>query len=395
MRGRLLLVLFGLTVGLLLAEGAARVRERFRCQSYCALYCDLNSFCGWWHASDVRGWCQLCIGGRVEWRTYGRYNRRGLRDDRDIPYEPDGSFRILVLGDSFTEAHQVDPPFTALLERRLNAAAGRGRRFEVLNAGVSNWGTDNALLYFRSEGRKYRPDLVLLAFYTGNDVMDNYRQVLAPPWGVRADKPYFELRAGRLVLRHIPLPAEPRRDRVIRRLQHFLVARSALYRLLPSRPPSRRGVARAAPAPARALPGQIFLTETPEPYRVAWRITRGLVLALRAAVEAHGGRFAVVIVNSREEVCEGWRWTLTMQPAFRDSPHDFDKPNRLIIQFLRRKGIPAIPLLDAFRAEFGETEAGFFGLDYHWTPAGHELASQVIARALRAQGLVPLSPGPD
>src|SRR5437667_5506650 len=85
MRGRLLLVLFGLTVGLLLAEGAARVRERFRCQSYCALYCDLNSFCGWWHASDVRGWCQLCIGGRVEWRTYGRYNRRGLRDDRDIP----------------------------------------------------------------------------------------------------------------------------------------------------------------------------------------------------------------------------------------------------------------------------------------------------------------------
>jgi len=338
MRGRLLLVLFGLTVGLLLAEGAARVRERFRCQSYCALYCDLNSFCGWWHASDVRGWCQLCIGGRVEWRTYGRYNRRGLRDDRDIPYEPDGSFRILVLGDSFTEAHQVDPPFTALLERRLNAAAGRGRRFEVLNAGVSNWGTDNALLYFRSEGRKYRPDLVLLAFYTGNDVMDNYRQVLAPPWGVRADKPYFELRAGRLVLRHIPLPAEPRRDRVIRRLQHFLVARSALYRLLPSRPPSRRGVARAAPAPARALPGQIFLTETPEPYRVAWRITRGLVLALRAAVEAHGGRFAVVIVNSREEVCAGF---------------------------------------DAFRAEFGETEAGFFGLDYHWTPAGHELASQV------------------
>ena len=60
-----------------------------------------------------------------------------------------------------------------------------------------------------------------------------------------------------------------------------------------------------------------------------------------------------------------------------------------------RSAPPAIPLLDAFRAEFGETEAGFSGLDYHWTPAGHELASRVIARALRAQGLVPLSPGPD
>src|SRR3989442_4092087 len=91
----------------------------------------------------------------------------------------------------------------------------------------------------------------------------------------------------------------------------------------------------------------------------------------------------------------GGRGPPTMQRASGAPPHVSDKPNRLIIQFLRRKGIPAIPLLDAFRAEFGETEAGFFGLDYHWTPAGHELASQVIARALRAQGLVPLSPGPD
>lgn len=61
-------------------------------------------------------------------------NRLGLVDD-ETPYEkPPGVYRILLLGDSYTEALQVPQAetFQALLEEALNAGGGEAR-FEVLN----------------------------------------------------------------------------------------------------------------------------------------------------------------------------------------------------------------------------------------------------------------------
>ena len=47
------------------------------------------------------------------------------------------------------------------------------RPVEVINAGVSGFGTDQELLWLREEGVKYAPDLVLLAVYPHNDFMNN------------------------------------------------------------------------------------------------------------------------------------------------------------------------------------------------------------------------------
>src|SRR5262249_30743398 len=152
-----------------------------------------------------------------------------LRADREIPLAPGGRFRILVLGDSYTEGLQVDAPFPRLLEERLNAGAGEASRFEVLNAGVSGWSTDNELLYFDEDGWKYRADLVLLVFNTGNDVLENDHALITrmqrlayPP------KPYFELDGGDLVARDSPLPAERPLGRVLQRVRLALQRSSAL-----------------------------------------------------------------------------------------------------------------------------------------------------------------------
>ena len=95
-------------------------------------------------------------------------NSKGLRD-REYPYEkPAGVFRILVLGDSFVWGYGVsnEETFTERLEQALTA---EGAAIEVLNAGVSGWGTDQQLLYLESEGFKYSPELVVLAFFLYND----------------------------------------------------------------------------------------------------------------------------------------------------------------------------------------------------------------------------------
>jgi lysophospholipase L1-like esterase len=118
-----------------------------------------------------------------------RINSKGLRADREYPYEkPAGTKRVVCLGDSFTAGYEVDLEdcFTRVLERELNAP---GRAVEVLDAGVSGFGTAEELLYLERELIRYQPDVVVVSFY-GNDLMDNVRSDL------------FGLDHGELVTRH-------------------------------------------------------------------------------------------------------------------------------------------------------------------------------------------------
>lgn len=95
-------------------------------------------------------------------------NSKNLRD-KEYPFEkPAGWKRILVLGDSFVWGYGVanHDNFTEVMESNY---ARNQIQFEVINTGVSGWGTDQEYLYFADEGIKYSPDIVVLAFYLGND----------------------------------------------------------------------------------------------------------------------------------------------------------------------------------------------------------------------------------
>jgi hypothetical protein len=118
-----------------------------------------------------------------------RINSKGMRADREYPYEkPAGVRRIVCLGDSFTAGYEVavEDCFASVLEREL---AARGHRVEVLNSGVSGFGTAEECLYLERELIRYAPDVVVLSFY-GNDLADNVRSDL------------FELEHGKLVQKH-------------------------------------------------------------------------------------------------------------------------------------------------------------------------------------------------
>jgi len=110
---------------------------------------------------------------RLEYSVVYEWNSRGCRaGEYPIPPEP-GTFRILALGDSYTAGVGVYGAdlFTAVMEERLNARAGAtgdGRRFEVINCGVSGFGTREQRLYYQQRAGAYQPDLVLVVM-TAND----------------------------------------------------------------------------------------------------------------------------------------------------------------------------------------------------------------------------------
>ena len=392
---RILTLGLGLTgsllVGLLLCELLARVYERLACVPQSGGINRHDRYYGWGNRRNGRARMCGCVGSKKEYDVDVTTNEAGMRG----PTPPPDARRVLVLGDSFTAGMQVadDQVYPRLLEARLNARAGR--RVAVLNAGVNGWSTDNELLYWRREGIDWKPELVLLVFDTTNDVFENQRRLVSryPLW---PDKPYARLRNGVLSIENLPIQDLKWSRRLATDTASFLAARSALFRIVAwSEVLPYRVFFLPAPIPpddaVEGAPYDIFRRDYPEVWTEAWRITRGLVLRLRDEVERHGARFAVVVINSREEVVPPrWDRLREAHPDLAAVPLDRDKPDRVIRRFLARREIATIPLLPAFRDRFSAGgPALFYWLNMHWAPAGHALAAETIADEIARLGLLP------
>ena len=103
--------------------------------------------------------------GFTFYRKYYKYNSWGFRDIEREEAKRDGTFRILVLGDSFTFGSGVkfkEQLYPALLETKLNSANLQNGHFEVINTGVKGLSTEQELFYLRETGLALNPDLIIL-----------------------------------------------------------------------------------------------------------------------------------------------------------------------------------------------------------------------------------------
>ena len=145
-----------------------------------------------------------------KWTSWGEkltINSHGLRDQEHTYQKPPGARRILVLGDSYAWGYGVadDALFTEVLEQRLS---GQQVDWEVINTGVSGWGTDQELLFLEQEGFKYQPDIVVLTFFIGNDPANNSA---SRQYGL--NKPLFVDTDLKLV--NVPVPKPDKQSSVI------------------------------------------------------------------------------------------------------------------------------------------------------------------------------------
>ena len=102
-------------------------------------------------------------------------NSKSLRNFREVNYEkPKDVYRILCIGGSIFDASGVnnDETFAYYLDKKLNDRGSKSK-FEVINAGKSTWELADFFTYFKNEGYKYQPDLIIIYFHTGElNVMD-------------------------------------------------------------------------------------------------------------------------------------------------------------------------------------------------------------------------------
>ena len=109
----------------------------------------------------------------------GVINEYGWRDVTWNKNKAQDTYRIAVVGDSFVAAMQVesDETFLKIAEKEINDTGKH--KVEIMNFGRSGFTTTEELLVIRDQVMQFSPDLVVLAFFPGNDIRDVVRE-LAP-----------------------------------------------------------------------------------------------------------------------------------------------------------------------------------------------------------------------
>jgi hypothetical protein len=339
---------------------------------------------GWTLRPGLSGWFS------EEGRSFVHVNSAGQRDHEHAVHKPDNVYRIVVLGDAYSEAMQValERAYWAQLPKALESCGFRpGKRIEVLNFGVRDYGTAQAYLVLKRAALSYRPDLVLLQFSHGNDVRDNSYALD----NVRG-RPYFRFDGrGNLELDDSFTAAQPylRRASFPRQLLTKAVDRSRVLQFA-----RRVGISVVATAHAEDTGNEagleIHTLAAPRDARwdEAWRVTEALIAKIADLASRNGAAAALVAVPFAAEVHPDVAWREKLKAKYRVP--DLAYPDRRVVSVARQSGMHGILLAPEMQALAAATGSHLYGYDNaqlgfgHWNEVGHRAAADIIARSLCA-----------
>jgi lysophospholipase L1-like esterase len=327
-----------------------------------------------------------------------------------------------VVGDSYPEALSVslEEAFWSVLGKKLQECdAFPGKQIEVLNFGVSGYGTAQELLTLREQVWKYSPDVVMLTVTTNNDITDNVRALKRTE-----EIPYFVYQDNRLALDDSFKDSRAFRWRqsAVSRFGRWLRDDSRVVQAItqghhgfkvllsawragraqkaapPTTPPTGNQDGGTAPKPDLVARSEelgtdnlVYLEPADAVWNDAWRVTEGLILEMRNEVQIRGAKFVVVTLSNGPQVLPSRG--ATEEFARRFGIADLFYPDNRIKLFGEREGISVVTLAPELQ-EFAERNNVFlhgFGSNIgngHWNITGHRVAGELIAKKICAGALL-------
>ena len=334
-------------------------------------------------------------GQAVRWVT----NSKGYRNDSEFAYEvPEGTYRILLMGDSYVDGFRTDQERTIgyLLERHLNNRAYKDglENHQVMIAGFNNPAA--ALYNYQEHGRKYGPNLVILGISVGNDITPrSYKLSLWPDRDPSVDG-HFKLVFGLRPAEHsqwktllLPQEAYTRKSPVFdylfdreRKIRKKLAKKFSGFGhvrppVIGSPPNKRYHVHAGGNLTSLGLFYNPLMPEVADWYRDLEEI----ILAMNGQVTAEGGKLLVVLFPTRAQVdIRDWR-LLQRCYALDGSKFRMDYPGNRIGKFCGVNAIDCLDLMPAFEAIVQREGTRLYMKrgDMHFNEAGQALAANVIA----------------
>jgi hypothetical protein len=279
----------------------------------------------------------------------------------------DGDHEILLLGDSFMAAIQVDHEQTLAGLMEADLSERFGRVVAVRNAAVPAWDPPHYLARSRHLIRDgVKPDLVIVAVYLGNDIVDWRRDRFEPV--DPTPRPRFRTPRG--------IGARELTDALARPLDFGLRERSHLYVL------GRKALTSLRMRVGLStiyFPGEYLADAAGAP---RWQITAGLLAEIAALWAEQDAPTLFVLIPPDFQVDPSILHRHAAAFGIDASAVAIDQPNHILGGLLRAEGLDVLDPTPALRAASRAGRATHGRVDSHFSADGHAVTWSYMQRAV-------------
>lgn len=356
-------------------------------------------------------------------------NRYGMRGPEVSPTKPEGTVRVLGIGDSTTWgwAMNYEDTYLEAARRALEEKSGGGEKFEFLNLSYPGTGLLEYRRYWENVGCRLQPDVVVIGFFMANDmfsvkepyVISDQRKVKADRRGALEAVDWFrdQIRIRREAIAElgdkltgresaardlydlwIGPPAQRIQSNPLREewlveagKKEGLTQETVLARLnaIPAELRERALVYDLDPWPmvAAVLHPQSMREsqEMAAPHVMqSWEAALEELGELIDAIRASGATPVVLAIPRGEQVLQDY--TKDAKTLGFDVPADIgqtEKPQQFLQSYVKKRGcafVDALPMLR--RAAKTSSERLYFHYDVHLTAAGNKVLGETLAELL-------------
>ena len=381
------MIFASLFVGIAMAEVAVRIAdlkglkkmpESTHAEFYPTFHTIPHPVRGWEYRANVSGWWTS------EGKAYLEFNSHGIRGPEITKAKPENTLRIAVLGDSFTSAVQVSyqQTFVAVMQKELEKCINlKSQKVEVINFGVDGYGTAQQLLTLREKVWDFQPDIVLLAFFIGNDVTDNSRKLENNHY-----RPFFIYKNDKLELdlsfRELTISQANRyMITTVDKLPTWLINNVRILQIIKKVETDQRK--RNAARHFEKLQANNFREPRNPAWQEAWKITDELIGIMAKEVQEKGAEFQVATVMTPTQIHSNKGWREGYMKIM--DIQDWSYPTKRLKNLGEIHNFDVIDLIKPFDDYVQENPVCFHGFKNtamctgHWNATGHKLAGEIIA----------------
>ena len=317
-------------------------------------------------------------------------NSKGLRDIEHDIKKPTNTIRIVILGDSMAEARSVNLNDT--FWRKLNSNLSKcinfhkGKEIEVINFGVSEYGTTQQYLTLKNNVWEYNPDLIILAFYSGNDVSDNLKSLSKKKYrpyflfneegGFEIDKSYLNSKPYKILS---SLPGRffikfSQYSRIAQIIREFYVQ---MYFKRTNKKPykDKSDFERAS-----------VYNPINSDWSKAWSITEKIIKMIDVEIKNQKKEFILASLSTPIQVHPDDKKVKKFKEE--NNIDDIFYPEKRLENFSKKNSIKFIQIAKKMKKAALEKSIFFHGFNNtkigtgHWNKTGHELASKLISKEI-------------